>query len=151
MIECTSKNGVKVYVTRTYDVEPNIGGFYCQVYLDDDCNYEVDNFTISKEVVDLDLDELFIVKHMRDTVLEVDIPHDIKVRNRGLDNYALLATLRDLIEENPDLRFGQILLNWKFVNWNSCGAGITIHDPFHEEPSDTLKRVKEVIAEMYNN
>lgn len=146
MLECVSKNGVRVYVTRTYDVEPNIGGFYCQVYLDDDCNYEVDNFTIPKEVVGLDLDELFIVKHIRDTVLEVSIPHDIKARNRGLDNYALLATLRDIIETNPDLRFGQILFNWKFVNWNSCGAGVTIHDPFYEEPADTLKRVKEVIS-----
>lgn len=151
MLECVSKNGVRVYVTRTYDVEPNIGGFYCQVYLDDDCNYEVDNFTIPKEVVDLDLDGLFIVRHTRDTVLNVDTPYKLKINNRARDNKAILDVLRDLIESNPDLRFGQILFNWKFVNWNSCGAGVTIHDPFYEEPADTLKRVKEVISEMYNN
>jgi hypothetical protein len=43
MIECTSKNGVKVYVTRTYDVEPNKGGFYCAVYLDENCDRQRDN------------------------------------------------------------------------------------------------------------
>lgn len=78
MIECTSKNGIKVYVTRTYDVEPNKGGFYCAVYLDENCDHKVDDFCISADVVNLDLDELYIEKHIRDTVITVKKTNTIK-------------------------------------------------------------------------
>jgi hypothetical protein len=143
MIECTSKNGVKVYVTRTYDVEPNIGGFYCAVYLDENCDHKVDDFCISADVVNLDLDQLYIEKHIRDTVITVENTIAVKQRNRQRDNRRLVELLRTIVETYPDLRFGQILFNYKFVNWASTDDGIKTCNPFYEEPADTLKRVHE--------
>lgn len=147
MIECTSKNGVKVYVTRTYDVEPNIGGFYCEVYLDENCDHKVDDFCISADVVNLDLDELYIEKHIRDTVITVEKTLAVKIRNRQRDNRKIVGFLNALVERYPDLRFGQILFNYKFVNWSNTDDGVRMCDPFYEEPADTLKRVKENINE----
>lgn len=57
-----SKNGVDVWVTRTYDCEPNLGGFYCQIYLDKDLERELDNFVIPAEVVNDDKEEEFILE-----------------------------------------------------------------------------------------
>lgn len=147
MIECTSKNGVKVYVTRTYDVEPNIGGFYCEVYLDENCDHKVDDFCISADVVNLDLDELYIEKHIRDTIITVEKTLAVKIRNRQRDNRRILGELNALVERYPDLRFGQILFNYKFVNWSNTDDGVRICDPFHEEPADTLKRVHEQLKQ----
>ena len=147
MIECTSKNGVKVYVTRTYDVEPNIGGFYCEVYLDENCDHKVDDFCISADVVNLDLDELYIEKYIRDTVITVEKTLAVKMRNRQRDNRKIVGVLNALVERYSDLRFGQILFNYKFVNWSNTDDGVRICDPFYEEPADTLKRVKENVNE----
>jgi hypothetical protein len=143
MIECTSKNGVKVYVTRTYDVEPNIGGFYCEVYLDENCDHKVDDFCISADVVNLDLDGLYIEKHIRDTVITVEKTLAVKQRNRQRDNRRIVELLSTIVGEYPDLRFGQILFNYKFVNWSNTDDGVRMCDPFYEEPADTLKRVHE--------
>ena len=147
MIECTSKNGVKVYVTRTYDVEPNIGGFYCEVYLDENCDHKVDDFCISANVVNLDLDDLYIERHIRDTVITAENTLAVKLRNRQRDNRKIVELLSTLVERYPDLRFGQILFNYKFVNWSNTDDGVRICDPFYEEPADTFKRVKENINE----
>lgn len=147
MIECTSKNGIKVYVTRTYDVEPNIGGFYCEVYLDENCDHKVDDFCISADVVNLDLDELYIEKYIRDTVITVEKTLTVKMRNRQRDNRKIVGVLNALVERYSDLRFGQILFNYKFVNWSNTDDGVRICDPFYEEPADTLKRVKENVNE----
>lgn len=143
MIECTSKNGVKVYVTRTYDVEPNIGGFYCAVYLDENCGHKVDDFCISADVVNLDLDELYIEKYIRDTVITEEKTLAVKIRNRQRDNRRIVGALNALVERHPDLRFGQILFNYKFVNWSNTDDGVRMCDPFYEEPADTFKRVCE--------
>lgn len=143
MIECTSKNGIKVYVTRTYDVEPNVGGFYCEVYLDDNCDHKVDDFCISADVVNLDLDQLYIEKHIRDTVITVEKTIAVKQRSRQRDNRRLVELLSTMVEAYPDLRFGQILFNYKFVNWVNMDDGVVIRDPFYEEPADTRKRVCE--------
>lgn len=147
MIECTSKNGIKVYVTREYDVEPNLGGFYCAVYLDENCDHKIDDFCISADVVNLDLDELYIEKHVRDTIITAEKTLAVKQRNRQRDNRRIVGLLNVLVERYPDLRFGQILFNYKFVNWSNTDEGVRICDPFYEEPADTLKRVGENIDE----
>lgn len=147
MIECTSKNGVKVYVTRTYDVEPNIGGFYCEVYLDENCDHKVDDFCISADVVNLALDELYIEKHIRDTVITVEKTLAVKQRNRQRDNKKIVELLSTMIEAYPDLRFGQILFIYKFVNWFNTDSSVRMCDPFYEEPADTLKRVREQLKQ----
>ena len=148
MIECTSKNGIKVYVTREYDVEPNLGGFYCAVYLDENCDHKIDDFCISADVVNLDLDELYIEKHIRDTVITVEKTLAVKIRNRQRDNRRIVEALSSLVEKYPDLRFGQILFNYKFVNWSNTNDGVRICDPFYEEPADTLARLTKIISEV---
>lgn len=67
MIKCISKNGVEVWVSRCYDCEPNLGGFFCQVYLDEDYEYEIDNFVVPAAVVDANEDEKFIVEYINAT------------------------------------------------------------------------------------
>ena len=72
--------------------------------------------------------------------------------NRQETNIVLVKTLEMLIEKYPDMRFGQILFNFGFIDYihdKVCDA-ITIKDPFYEEPTETLKRVKEEIDRLAN-
>ena len=67
-------------------------------------------------------------------------------------NIALVKTLEMLIEKYPDMRFGQILFNFGFIDHiydKICNVTI-IKDPFSEEPAETLKRVKEEIDRLIN-
>lgn len=38
-----------LYVSSTPDCDENEGGYYCQVYLDEDMEYEIDDFCIHPE------------------------------------------------------------------------------------------------------
>lgn len=68
MIKCVSKNGFDVWVSTTYDCEPNIGGYYCQVYLDEACQIEIDDFVIHADDVNAIRDDRkFIIGHMSNT------------------------------------------------------------------------------------
>lgn len=53
-METREVNGVKYYISLKEDVDPNEGGYYCQVYTDESLENEIDYFTISK---DEDVDE----------------------------------------------------------------------------------------------
>lgn len=55
-----------------------------------------------------------------------------KISKRQEANKELLSYLTKVIEECPDLRWGQILSNWFLPEG----------DPFFEESVDTLKRTK---------
>jgi hypothetical protein len=58
-------------------------------------------------------------------------------------NKELLRILDEIVEACPDLRFGQILMNWGFVDWGrKPGGTVEVYDPFYEEPDRTLSRVK---------
>lgn len=84
MINGTTKNGVKLYVTFVEDVFPNEGGYYCEVYLDDSCCEEIDNFVIypfelvngktpedvAKEYI-TEYDDMFILSNKFDTIYDV--------------------------------------------------------------------------------
>lgn len=67
-----------------------------------------------------------------------------KIDKRLISNLELAEELVTRIKENPQQRFGQILINFKFIEIvndidnNTC----IIKDPFYEESIDTLKRVK---------
>jgi hypothetical protein len=37
-----------VYVTFCDDTHPNKGGYFCQVYADENCEFEIDNFVIHR-------------------------------------------------------------------------------------------------------
>ena len=52
MIKVTTKNGVDLFISLCDDVEPNKGGYYCEVYLEDDDCLGIDNFVIHKEDLD---------------------------------------------------------------------------------------------------
>lgn len=71
-----------------------------------------------------------------------------KISMRREANRQLLSILEQVVDRNPDLRLGQILLNYKFVKWEFTEEGVKIHDPFYEEPVDTLNRVKSTIDEL---
>lgn len=68
-----------------------------------------------------------------------------KINKRLISNLELAEELVKRIRENPQQRFGQILINFKFIEIvndidnNTC----IIKDPFYEESTDTLKRVKD--------
>lgn len=69
---------------------------------------------------------------------------------RFSSNKELLALLEYYINENPDLRFGQILFNFGFLHWHTTRDGIVVDDPFYEESTITLNRVKTIIEELQN-
>ena len=68
-----------------------------------------------------------------------------KIDKRLISNLELAEELVRRIRENPQQRFGQILVNFGFikqiVDHYDCSIVLT-EDPFKEESVDTLKRVK---------
>lgn len=71
-----------------------------------------------------------------------------KIAKRQLANVRILKLLTDIVEHNPDLRFGQILFNWRLVQWENTDNGIKICDPFFEESVDTLERLIKIMSEL---
>lgn len=64
------------------------------------------------------------------------------MKNRKLFNTAIVRKLQELVEEYPDLRFGQILMCSGVLNSAVTSNGsILIDDPFFEEPKDTWERM----------
>lgn len=63
---------------------------------------------------------------------------------RQLANKELVDILYDLVIDNPDLRFSQILHAFNFVD-NSEDAIMQWKNEFYVEPEEILKRVKETI------
>lgn len=65
---------------------------------------------------------------------------------RQVANRELVKILSELVEQHPDLRFGQILMTQGFLTSYTTGPqlGSTTHvsDPFNEEPMTTLRRVE---------
>lgn len=68
-----------------------------------------------------------------------------KIDKRLISNLELAEELVKRIRENPQQRFGQILVNFGFVkqivDHYDCSIVLT-EDPFKEESVDTLRRVK---------
>lgn len=66
-----------------------------------------------------------------------------KIKNRQKANFELVRKLSELVVAYPDLRFGQILANFGFIEQivDHYGSGIITKDPFNEESVDTLNRV----------
>ena len=64
-------------------------------------------------------------------------------------NMELLDTLKTIIENNPDLRFGQILFNYGFIMPDHFEErkGWMMKDPFYEEPIITLGRVNQCLKD----
>lgn len=52
MIKVTTKNGLDLFIGLFDDVDPNKGGYYCEVYLDEGDCLNIDNFVIHKDDLD---------------------------------------------------------------------------------------------------
>lgn len=68
-----------------------------------------------------------------------------KIDKRLIANLELAEELVKRISENPQQRFGQILVNFGFIKQivDHYDSDIVLtEDPFNEESVDTLKRVK---------
>lgn len=67
-----------------------------------------------------------------------------KIKNRQKANFELVRKLSELVVAYPDLRFGQILVNFGFIEQivDHYDSNIILtKDPFNEESIDTLNRV----------
>ena len=64
-------------------------------------------------------------------------------------NSEILSILKQYVEKYPELRFGQILALSKAIEYERVTevrfpmVETRVKDPFHEESTDTLNRVKE--------
>lgn len=46
MITTRDKKGQTIYITYISDCDENAGGFYCEVYADENCDRKIDDFCI---------------------------------------------------------------------------------------------------------
>lgn len=86
-----TKNGVALYISLCDDVEPNKGGYYCEVSLDEDGVWEFDNFVIHKEDLDcFENENEGIVVHCEEYAKGVD---DMPILNKKF------STICDLVRD----------------------------------------------------
>lgn len=64
--------------------------------------------------------------------------YEDKIKKRQASNMLILNKLSEYIEKYPDLRFGQLLINLKILQYNFGGS---IIDPWNEESIDILRRI----------
>lgn len=62
--------------------------------------------------------------------------YEEKVRARKESNLGILEKLKELVEQYPEQRFGQIIANYVFPDYQEM-------DFFYEESVDTLEKLKE--------
>lgn len=67
-----------------------------------------------------------------------------KIKQRLSSNIQIVQKLSELIIKHPELRFGQILINYGFIETETDLETFetVVKDPFYEESIDTLNRVK---------
>lgn len=74
--------------------------------------------------------------------------HKWKILKRKESNQEIIRILSKIVDENPDLRFGQILGCYVIeYEYDKVNEVYTTKDPFYEESVDTLKRLKTIINE----
>lgn len=71
MQKVITKSGHIYYVTFTDDCEDNVGGYFCQVYEDEDLGEEIDFFVLHKEQIE-HTDEYEIENLVQDYVEQLD-------------------------------------------------------------------------------
>lgn len=65
--------------------------------------------------------------------------------NRQKYNRKIISKLSEIIEQNPDLRFGQILVNYNIIDLvpdHLHGNALIALDPFNEESEVTWNKMK---------
>lgn len=64
------------------------------------------------------------------------------IENRQEYNIKILDIIAEYIERNPEIRFGQALINLKILNYIPCSAcGSKVSDPFNEESETMYNRM----------
>lgn len=69
MISAITKKGTKVNVHLIDDVEPNKGGFYCEVYREGNDDNPIDNFVIQAEDI---IDEKITTQLIKDFIATIN-------------------------------------------------------------------------------
>ena len=64
--------------------------------------------------------------------------YEDKIKKIQASNMLILNKLSEYIEKYPDIRFGQLLINLKILQY---GVGGSIIDPWNEESIDILRRI----------
>ena len=98
MIKVQTKNGVDLFISLCDDCFPNEGGYYCEVFLDEDYIEEYDNFVIHKKDLDcvVNKDE-FIQICCENYAKSVD---DMPFLNKKFNKiYNLISEANDLIDD----------------------------------------------------
>ena len=74
--------------------------------------------------------------------------YKLKISKRKESNQEIVKILEGIVNNYPELRFGQILLVFDFITAELVDDEIRIVDPFNEESVDTLKRVRDLINKL---
>ena len=68
--------------------------------------------------------------------------HKEKISKRYESNKTIMGLLEKFIEDQPNMRFGQILMALGIIEMEQDGPNkFSIKDPFYEESVDTLTKV----------
>ena len=73
--------------------------------------------------------------------------------NRQEYNKLIIEKLSELVEEYPDMRFGQLLVNCEIIRVIPSDKQLLAMDPFYEEPEITWERIKNnkfAFRKLYN-
>ena len=68
-------------------------------------------------------------------------------------NKLIIEKLSELVEEYPDMRFGQLLVNCEIIRVIPSDKQLLAMDPFYEEPEITWERIKNnkfAFRKLYN-
>ena len=74
--------------------------------------------------------------------------YKLKISKGKESNQEIVKILEGIVNNYPELRFGQILLVFDFITAELVDDEIRIVDPFNEESVDTLKRVRDLINKL---
>lgn len=68
--------------------------------------------------------------------------------SRQVANQKLVQLLQELVQQNPDQRFHQILRNYGFISEKSTSGEPEWINEFYSEPEAVLQRVEAAIKKM---
>lgn len=139
MIKVLTRNGVELFITLCDDCDENKGGYFCQVYLDEDCSEDYDYFVIHKE--DLDCFE------NKDECIQISCEEYAK----GFDDMPILNErfnkIYDLISE-VDNMLDIFYMKHIFFNKNACN-GDKVNMSELRDKMGSVKELAHFMAERY--
>lgn len=139
MIEVKTKNGVELFITLCDDIDDNKGGYFCQVYLDEDCSEDYDYFVIHKEDLECCVNE--------DEYIQICCEEYAK----GFDDAPILNErmneIYDAVNNAYDL-INDFYLKHIFSNTNCCGIDKALVSDLFDKMGN-VKEFAHKLAEHY--